>query len=76
MPRVKHPWPTRPSARGLEVLLPSGRWVSRQRAWQLLRLAAACCVQCGQPSGGSARCPRHRERDRLGQVARRARGRA
>lgn len=48
--RPKHNWPRRwnPTTERHEVEVEPGVWVSRQRAWQMLRQARGLCGKCGR----------------------------
>lgn len=45
-----------------KVKVGRGRWVSRQRAWQLKMKEQGLCMRCGkQPSAGATLCDFHKQ---------------
>lgn len=49
MPAKVHPWPTRRNESGRYEVLIDGVWLSRQRAWQVIRKRDGRCIYCGHP---------------------------
>lgn len=72
----KHPWPTRKTKDGkYQTKLPNGNWVSRQRAWAVMRALEGQCPTCRKPvdlNYSTVYCRRHakahrtQERRRIG----------